>query len=175
MAERHLIVDHLKFSYEGLFSASELYSLIVSFFFEKGWDWVEKMNEEQITPQGKQIRLVLEPYKGATDYHKLLVKIKVNMIDVKEVEIEKNGEKLKLDHGVVRITFDGYVLSDRKNIWANKPFYWLLSYILEKYFYRRHYLGMERWIESDIEDLHQKIKSYLNVFKYTYGSKEKNE
>ncbi len=170
MAERHLIIDHLKFSYEGLFSVSELYSLIVSFFFEKGWDWVEKMNEEQITPQGKQIRLVLEPYKGVTDYHKLIIKMKVNMIDVKEVEVEKKGKKLKLDHGVVRITFDGYVLSDRHGVWEGKPFFWFLSFILEKYFYRRHFASTQNWLEGDVEDLHQKIKNYLNVFKYTYES-----
>ena len=51
MVERVLIVDHLKFSYEGLFNASELYSLISGWFFEKGWDWYEKMNDEIITPR----------------------------------------------------------------------------------------------------------------------------
>ena len=168
MVERVLIVDHLKFSYEGLFNASELYSLISGWFFEKGWDWYEKMNDEIITPRGKQIHIVLEPWKSTSDYHVLQMRIKFNMIDVTEVEVEKDGEKVRVNHGVVRIYFDGYVKSDRFGIWTSKPFYWFLSIIFEKYFFKRHFRKLETWIASDVDDLHTRIKSYLNVFKYTY-------
>ena len=90
------------------------------------------------------------------------------MIDVTEVEVEKDGEKVRVNHGVVRIYFDGYVKSDRFGIWTSKPFYWFLSIIFEKYFFKRHFRKLETWIASDVDDLHTKIKSYLNVFKYTY-------
>ncbi len=168
MAERTLVVDHLKLGYEGLFNASELYNLVAGFFYEKGWDWYEKMNQELVTPTGKQIKLVLEPWKSSSDYYKLTVRIKINMIDVKEVEVEQNGQKLRLHHGVVRITFDGYVMSDRFGKWTSEPLWWFMSYMIEKYFFRTHYEKFETWIKSDIDDLHQKIKTYLNVFKYTY-------
>ena len=171
MPERTLIIDHLKFSYDGLFSAAELYNLIASWFYEKGWDWYEKLNEEQITPEGKQIRIILEPWKSATDYHKIKIKIKLIMLDIKDVEVDHKNEKLRLDHGQVRMTFDGYILSDRNGKWENNPFFWFMSIIAEKYFFRHHFAKMERWIESDVEDLHNKIKSYLNVFKYTYQRK----
>ncbi len=168
MGERHLVVDHLKFSYEGLFSSAELYSVISGWFFDKGWDWWEKMNEEHITPEGRQMRLVLTPWKSATDYYKIMMRIKLHMINVQEVEIEKKGKKLKLDHGVIRITFDGYVMADRHDLWKNKPFKWFISVLLDKYFFHFHFAKLQRWIESDVDDLHHKIKDYLNVFKYTY-------
>ena len=38
--------------------------------------------------------------------------------------------------------------------------------INDKYFFNHHYLKAERWIESDVEDLHQKIKTYMNSFNY---------
>ena len=72
MVERDLVIDHLKFSYEGLFNASELYNLISNWFYDKGWDWYERMNQEQITSAGKQIKLVLEPWKCVSDYYKLV-------------------------------------------------------------------------------------------------------
>jgi len=171
MAERTLIIDQLKFGYDGLFNAAELHNLIAGWFFEKGWDWNEKMSEEQITPDGKQVRLVLEPWKSATDYHKLRIQIKLNMIDLKEVEIDHKNEKLRLDHGKVRMILNAYVLSDRNDWYASNPFMWFLSIIAEKYFFRHHFAKLERWLESDVEDLHGKIKSYLNVFKYTYQNK----
>ncbi len=168
MAEKILVIDHLKFSYEGLFNAAELYNVISSFFFEKGYDWLEKLNEEQVMPEGKQIRVILEPWKNISDYYKITTRIKLNYTDLKEVEVEQEGQKLKLQHGVVRITFDAYVITDRKSEWARKPFFWFLSIMANKYFFKEHFEKAQTWITSDIDDLYNKIKTYLNTFKYTY-------
>ena len=132
MAERHLIVDNLKFSYEGLFNSAELYNLISGWFFDKSWDWYEKINEEQVISSGKQITILLEPWKNITDYYKLVIRLKLNFIDVQDVQIEHKGETLNLNQGLIRMTYDGYVVSDRKGKWQEKPFYWFLSYVLEK-------------------------------------------
>ena len=96
--------------------------------------------------------------------------IKIHMTDVKEVEVENKGEILRLNQGLVRMVIDGYVISDRTGKWINykKPFYWFLTIIFEKYFFRDHLGKLETWVRSDVDDLHQKLKSYLNVFKYTY-------
>ncbi|MEW5897227.1 MAG: hypothetical protein AB1668_06020 [Nanoarchaeota archaeon] len=169
MAERYLIIDHLKLSYEGIFNADELFSVISTFFFERGWDWYEKMNQAQVTPSGKQVRIILEPWKSITDYYKIAVCIRLIMNDVKNVEVEHEGKPLQLNQGAVKLTLDGYVISDRKNKWKDKPLHWFLSIILEKYTFKEHYRKAESWIKSDVEDLHQQIKSYLNAFKYSYG------
>src|SRR3989338_10622674 len=168
MGERHLIIDYLKLSYEGLFNAAELYNVISSWFYEKGWDWYERMNQEQVMPSGKQIRIILEPWKSSTDYYKLSIRIKLNMTDVTDVDVEHEGQPLRLNQGVVKITFDGFVVSDRQGKWTDKPFYWFLSYLIERYFFRSHFGKLETWLQSDMEDLHTRIKTYLNMFKYTY-------
>ncbi|HLD79594.1 MAG TPA: hypothetical protein VJA18_03465 [Candidatus Nanoarchaeia archaeon] len=169
MPERYLVVDRLKLSYEGLFNADELYQLIAQFFYEKGWDWYEKMNQTIVTPAGKQVRIVFEPWKNISDYYKLAVSIRLNMIDVKEVSVEHEGKSIRTNQGTIRIIFDGFVVSDRKGKWSEKPIYWFASILFEKYFFRNHYGKAETWMKRDIENLHQKIKTYLNSFKYTYG------
>lgn len=166
MPERRLIVDQLKFSYEGLFNASELYNLISSWFYEKGWDYYEKMNQELITPNGKQIKIVLEPYKNITSYYRIVMQIKIHLTDLKDVDVEVDNETLRLNQGVLRLIINAYLISDRHGLWTTNPFYWLLSIINDKYFFRNHYLKAERWIESDVEDIHQKIKRYMNTFNY---------
>ena len=87
------------------------------------------------------------------------------MTDLKEVEVEHEGQNLKLNQGMLKITFDGYVVSDRKGKWSGKPTHWLLSILMEKYFYRNHLAKFETWMKADIEDLMYKIKSFLNVYK----------
>ncbi len=166
--DRRLVVDHLKLNYEGLFNAAEVYNVISSWFFEKGWDWYERINDEQVTPNGKFMRLVLEPWKSTTEFYKLMMKLKVHMSEVKEVEVDHEGETLRMHHGIIHITFDGYVASDRQGEWVNKPLTWFLTIILEKYFFRSHSAKLDTWIKSDVDDLHHKIKNYLNMFKYTY-------
>jgi hypothetical protein len=170
MPERTLVIDHLKFSYEGLFNLEELYTIFSAFFFEKGWEWYEKMNEEQVTAQGKQIRLIFKPWKNISDYYKIVMNIKLNYVDVKDVEVEHEGKILRLNHGVVRMTIDAYVISDRKGLWKGHIFYWFISILANKYFYREHYAKAEAWIKSDVDDLFNKVKNYLNVFKYSYQS-----
>lgn len=169
MAERHLIIDHLKLSYEGLFNADELYNVVSTFFFERGWDWYEKINEAHITTTGKQVRIVFEPWKVISDYYEISVSIKLHLNDVKDIEVKQGDNFLRVNQGEIKMTFDGYVKSDRENNWSEKPFNWFISIILEKYFFKNHYQKAENWIKNDVEDLHQEIKTYLNTFKYTYG------
>jgi len=169
MAERYLIVDRLKLSHEGLFNADELHALISSFFYEKGYDWYEKMNQAINTPSGRQIRMILEPWKNITDYYKLIVSININISDLKDVEVKSNTTTIRTNQGTLRIIFDGYVLSDRKHKWSRKPLYWFMSILFEKYFFRQHYARAESWLKHDVEELHQKIKAYLNSFSHAYG------
>ncbi len=168
MSERRLVIDHLKFSYDGLFNVNELYSVISTWFFEKGYDWHEKMNQELVTADGRQMRLILQPWKSVTNFYKLFINIELNLVDVKEVEVEHNGRALQLSQGKVKMTIDGYVVSDRQDEWTTKPFYWFLTIIGQKYFFRDHFARMEAWLKSDVDDMYNKVKNYLNVMKYTY-------
>jgi len=172
MTEKTLIVDQLKFSYDGLFDLSELYRLIDSWFYEKGWDKYEHINQEIMTPEGRQIRIVLEPWKSITDYFKIIMRIRANFNEIKEVEVEKEGKKIKLNQGEVNMIFDGYVVSDRHGKWNKKPLWWFLSIIFNKFIFKEHHNKAERWLLSDVDDLYQKIKSFLNVYKYGYSTLE---
>ena len=77
VADRTIVIDHLKFSYEGLFNMSELHKLIGEFFYNRHWDFTEKLSEELITPEGKQIQVIYEPWKNAGNYWKLKTKVKL--------------------------------------------------------------------------------------------------
>ncbi|MBI2151942.1 hypothetical protein HYU21_04410 [Candidatus Woesearchaeota archaeon] len=163
MSEKFLIIDHLKLGYKGLFNAAELYNVIASWFFGKGWDWKEAVNMERVTPEGIQIHQVHEPWKSVSDYYKIYMRITLNMIDVKEVEVEFEGKTLRLNQGEVRMTIDGYVVADRNNFWTEQPFLWFFTIISQKYFFKNHFQKFEAWIKGDVEDLHDRVKNYLNT------------
>ena len=171
MSERRIIIDQLKFSYEGLFNVDELYATIVQWFYEKGWAYYEKINQEQITPTGKHIRIVLEPWKNLSDYHREEIRIKINISDVKEVDVELDGKTLRMHQGLIKIIFDGYLKTDRKGWWSGNILTWWLMYLFDKIFMNDHFKKAETWVESDVQDIYEKIKIYLNTYNYTYRNK----
>ena len=167
MAEDRLIIDQLKFTYEGVFDLPGLYRMINAFYYERGWDWGEHMNTEQILPSGRNIKIELTPFKNITDYYKNKVRIRIDGEDVKRVEIEKDGAKIPLQEGTLKIVFDGWIRSDRYSRWEDKPFLWFLRTIFDKYVFKDHYSKAEQWLFSDVEDIYLRVKSFLNVYRTT--------
>lgn len=167
MAERKIIVDKLRLTYEGLFSVSELFKLVDTYFREKGYDKREKMNFEKVTPTGKFINLEIQPWKKFTDYVKCEVEMRLVMSDLKEVEVEREGVKIKLNQGKVQIVFDGWLTTDYENRWEGKPFFYFLRTIFDKYIYRVYTNKYEHHVIEDVNQIHDRIKGLLNLYRYT--------
>jgi hypothetical protein len=166
MPEKKLIVDQLKLTYEGLFDLNGLYRMIDSWFYEKQYDRWENRNYEQVLPTGKDIELELLPWKKTTTYFKNTIRIRLRCLNVKDVEIEKEGVKFNINQGTVRIIFDGYLETDYENWWGEKPMFYFIRTLFDKYIYKSHFKYYENWLLHDIRDLHARIQSFLNLYKY---------
>ena len=165
MSETRLIIDQLKFSYEGIFDLTGLYRLIDSFFYGRSYDRKEKMNTEMVTPSGRQIKIELDPWKSITDYFKVTTKIRIHGQDIKSVDVDKDGAKVTLSEGKIMIIIDGYVVSDKGGKWESGPFFWFLRIMFDKFIFKYHYHQAEQWLISDIDELMSRIKTFLNVYR----------
>jgi hypothetical protein len=167
VSEKHLVINRLKFSYEGLFRVDEFYGLIGDFFYERNWDWYEKTNQELVTEEGRQIRIILEPWKSISDFYKINMKIQLHLVNVKDVEVEKDGQPVHLEQGVVRLVIDGFVTMDRNKIWGSTKG-WLFYIMMNFYFFNNHLKKFETYIKNDVDEMMEEIKNYFNVYKYSY-------
>jgi hypothetical protein len=165
MGEKRLIIDQLKFSYEGVFDLPALYKIIDDFLYEQKYDRMEKLNTEQMLPSGRSIKIETIPFKNITDYFNIHIRIRIYATGLKRVEIEKDGGHLSLQEGKIMLIFDGYVNSDRQQWWEKKPILWFLRVLLDKYIFKGHYMKAEQWLLSDVDDLYQRIKSLFNVYR----------
>jgi hypothetical protein len=166
MSEKKLVIDQLKLTYEGIFDMTGLWRLIDSWFYEKGYDRWEHKNFEQVLPTGKAIEIELLPWKKTTEYFKNTIRIRIKATEVKDVEIEKKGVKLKLNQGKLMMVFDGYLESDYENKWEGKAIFFFLRTIFDKYFFRRHTDYYEKWLVNDLYDVHGRIQRFLNLYRY---------
>jgi len=166
MAEKKLVIDQKRLNYTGLFSVTDLYQLIDNWLREYAYDKFEKKNEEIVGPTGKDIILELRPWLKITDYAKNEIRIKIFMKDVKEVEVEKDGSKIKLNQGEVQMIFDGYTVTDYENRWENKPVFVFLRAIFDKYIFEFYSNKFEDVLIEDVNHLYMTVKSFLNLYRY---------
>jgi hypothetical protein len=166
MAERWLVVDKERLEYEGLFDARELYALMDHWMRDKGYWLIEKKHTEAVKPEGRYVEFEFEPYKKFTDYAKSIIKIRMTLHDIKDVVVEKDKTKRKLQEGKVLILFDGILETDYEHRWESKPIFYVLRTLFEKYVYTPFVSGFERGVREDAMHLKENVKAFLNLSRF---------
>ena len=166
MSEKKLVIDQLKLTYEGLFDLNGLYRVIDSWFYEKGYDKFETKNYEMVLPTGKDIEIELNPWKKITEYFKVTMRLRLRFMNVKNVEIEKDGKKVKINQGKIWLIIDGYLESDYENKWEKNPLLYFLRTLYDKYIFKGYFAKAEKWCVNDVYQLHGIVQRYLNLYRY---------
>ena len=166
MSEIEVVVDKLRLDYEGLFSVPELYKLIDELFEEKNYDKKEIRNIERVSAEGKYIELEILPWKKCSDYTKNEIRMRIIMSEIKDVEIEKDGAKVKLNQGKLHIVFDGYLTSDYFDKWETKPLFYFIRVIFDKFIYEPFQSGFHRGVKADVIEFRDRIKGFLNLYRF---------
>ena len=169
MAERRLVIDHMKVSYEGLFDLHEFYSLINQWLKDKGFDLREQRNQEHVRPGGKYIELELLPWKKITDYARHVIRINIRIRNLKDVVVEQDNIRANLNRGKISVVMDGYLDTDYEDRWENKPFYFFMRTLFDKFIYRTYSTQFEELLVENMMQLHQTIKAFLNLYRYEFG------
>ena len=170
MSERRLVVDHMRIKYEGLFDLFELYKLMDSWFREKAFDKRELRNQEHVRPDGKYVELVLMPWKKISDYARHVIRVELRVFKLKEVVIERDGRKTKMNQARIDIIIDGYLDMDYEDRWEQKPFYFFMRTLFDKFIYRTYSTQFEELLVENVTQLHTMIKSFLNLYRYEFGT-----
>jgi len=166
MVERVVVVDKYRVIYEGLFNFFELYKMISYYFEEKGYDKREKKNIESVSENGKYIELLFQPWKKITDYARSVLQLQIIVDDMKDVYVERDGLKVKVNQGKITFVFDAYLETDYENRWEKKPGLFFIRTLFDKYFYKPFTTNLEAEIKLDFDTLVDQIKGFLNLNKY---------
>jgi len=175
MAERRLVVDHMTLAYDGLFDLHELYTLINQWLKDKGFDLREQRNQEHIKPSGKYIEVEELPWKKITDYARHVIRLNIRIVNMKDVVVEEDNKRMKLNQGRISIVMDGYLDTDYEDRWESKPFYFFIRTIFDKFIYRTYSTQYEELLVENCLQLHAAIKSFLNLYQYEYGANRRPE
>jgi len=166
MAERLIVVDKEKLFYEGVFDAQETINTLKQWLSDKRYLPIEMKHAESTRPEGKYIDMEWAPFFKFSDYAKSVFKIHIQFNEVKDVVVESDRKKQKLQEGKVLIIFSGILETDYEHRWETKPVFYFLRVVFEKYLYTPFLSGYERRVKEELMSLKDTLKAFLNLQRY---------
>ena len=133
--QKNLIVNNKQLKYKGIFKADELFRTINQALDEKEYEKREKKTEELVTEKGRQLRLELRPIKEKTTYVFLMIKIKVDLDNVTDIVLDRDGIMERFHNGDVTVTFDSWILTDYEHRWGMRPYVYFIKGLINKFLY----------------------------------------
>lgn len=166
MVEKKIIVYDLRLSYNGPLSIEDIYKEVEDWVKEKGMERELKKKMEHVTPKGKEIEWTVECWKDLAAYAKDIVRLRALFHDVKEVDVLKDGKKMRINQAHVLLIFDGILETDLTQKWEQQPLFWFIRALFDKYIYKFHTEKFFDVVYADTHDLHKRLKAFFSLYKY---------
>jgi len=159
---------------ETIFSSKIKYSGIFSFkdFYKFCYDWLidetdmeikENKYSEKIEGTSKKIEVEWSGEKKLTDYFRFDAKVKFKADNLKEVEINQGGAKVKTNQGSVEVEIKGILVRDYEGKFEMSAFKKFLRGIYEKWVIPSMIEEYKSKISEDSDKFLNQAKAYLDL------------
>jgi len=166
MTEKRLVVDGLEFTYTGLFDLDALLKEIDKVSAEKGYTKNEKRRVEVAKPEGKEFSIELRPAKKKSDYFILMLKIRMTITEMKDVEVVRNKRTYRLQQGKIHVLLDAWTTTWYEFRWEQKPVFYFLRNLFDRFVYQFHTDAHLGEASDDCHYVYNQIKAHLNLHKF---------
>lgn len=166
MSEKKLLIDGLELSYSGLFGIDGLLKTIDKVSEKLGYSKAEKRREEMIMPEGKELYMELRPTKVKTEYFALMIKIRMEITGIKDVEVLKDNMRTRSNEGRIHVLLDAWTTTEYEFRWEQKPLFYFLRNLFERFVYKFHVDRFEDELVTDCHTIRDEIKAYLELHKF---------
>jgi len=165
MTEKKFVVDGMKLSYNGPFDIIDFYRQVEDWISAKGLEKEIKKKVEHVEASGKKIEWFLEIWEDVGEYARRIVRLRALFNNVQEVKVQKGKRKKKLNKGEALIIIDGILETDIQGKWQQKPVYYFLRALTDKFIYKFHMNKIEDRLAKDAYDLHHTLEDFFNSYK----------
>ena len=163
MAEKDKIAEQ-KVKWKGVFKYKDLYDFVYRYLIEEQYDIEERKYVEEVEGGAKKkIEITWLVTKKISDYFKIELKVTWRILGMKDVEVEKDGERLKMNDASVEIKVVGTLLKDYESTWENNPLMKFLRGIYEKFIIEGRILSYEDKVFNEINKLTEQVKAHLTI------------
>lgn len=158
-------VFNSKIKYEGVFSFKDFYQFCYDYLAnEKGFENIEESGyKEKIKGNEKEIEVEWNDKKKFNDYflHQLKVEFKIKQL--KDVEVQQGGKKVKTNQGEIEVKAKGTLVSDYLGKYEVSPFLRFLRSVYEKWIIPETYDQVKDKLISACDDFLSQAKAFLDL------------
>ena len=162
MAEKDKILEQT-LKRRGPFDFKETYQFMYRWLTEEGYDVEEKKYEEKVAGESKDIEVNWVCEKKVSDYFKNEMKILIRVTGMKDVEVEKGGERVKMNQGTFTGKISGSLVKDWESTWEGNPLGKFLRGVYDKFVVEGRIKNYEGKIAGDVDELTEQIKAFLSI------------
>ena len=141
-------------------------------YYEYAYEWlkdeeyliVEEKYKETVKGDEKELEIKWKADKKITDYFRIVLELKWKVLGMRDVEVEINGKKRKMqDCAELTIDIKGILEKDYTNKWGAKGYHKFLRELYQKYEIPKRTEEMELKVIEIVQLFKEEMKSYLDL------------
>ena len=117
----------------------------------------------RVKPFGKILEFEWGCKQDEGQYFRYEMSMKCFIIGANEVEVEKDGEKLKLTKSEIELTFNANLILNAHDKWSDDGFF---KKLYEKYFIQDEIDHQKIELYKEIHDLMGEVKNFINLYHF---------
>jgi len=150
-----------KMRHVGIFDFKEFYRFCYMWLVDKQYWVIEKNYTEKLTDKGKEVEIEWEAKRKISDYFRFVLKVNWRIIGMKDVEVQKNGEKIGMNKGDAEIKIQAILEKDYEHRWEGNAFFKFLRTMYDRYLVRGRIESYEFQIYGEGDEFLAQAKAYL--------------
>lgn len=162
MADRMEVIKE-RFEVYGLVDFKGIYSFANNWLVEDDFTVAEETYTERLLGNAKELNIQWKAFKEYSDYFKAELRIKFDVKNLKDVEVEIDGKKKKMNDGRVWMEIKGLLVKDMESKWDATPFNRFLRDIYNKYIIPSRIDTMEEKVKADVRQYKEALKAYADL------------
>ena len=160
MAEKDKIATE-KVKHDGMFDFKEVYRFIYAQATDLEYEIEEKVYSEKNGAKGKEIELHWIAKRKISDYFRFVIKVDWLILGMTDVDVVKEGVKLKMNKGSLEIKFIVYLEKDYEERWPTTAFLKFLRGVYDNYVIRGRILDYEYKLTEEMNQIAEQLKAFL--------------
>ena len=152
-----------KIKQKGIFDFRKLYNFSYDLLREEGYRIQEKNYTEGIVGDNKKTEIKWIALKKVSDYFRYMIQVDWLVLNMKNVEVQREGKKIKMNSGEVELRIKGILIKDYEHKWEDNPFFKILRGIYDRYLIRSRVEKYEDNVLDETEEFAAQVKAYLAI------------
>ena len=162
--ERDTILKE-QFRYDGIANFKEVYEYAHIWLKEEDYLITEEKYEEVAKPgEAKEVRIKWVCNKKITDYFRIAIEVKWQLLNMTDVEVEIDGKKKKMNKfSELKLDIKGMLEKDYSTKWGVGGFNKFLKEVYNKYVIPARTEEMEIKVGEIVQTFKEEMKAYLDL------------